>query len=80
MDEFSGTDDDRTRDQVMRAALDVSRAHLLITGLADWAPPQVKPHAQEALDTLERAMATLRDVSLRLELGHPIDPLGGCAS
>ena len=75
MDECSGTDGSSTREQVMSAALDVSRAHLLVSGLANWAPPQVKPHAQEALDTLERAMATLRELSLHLgrEPGRPGD-------
>jgi len=69
MGDISGSSgDDRTRQQVVSAAMDVSRAHLLITGLADWAPPQVKPHAQEALDTLERAMATLREVSVHLHV------------
>lgn len=69
MGDISGrSGDDRTRQQVVSAAMDVSRAHLLITGLADWAPPQVKPHAQEALDTLERAMATLREVSVHLDV------------
>ena len=65
MDECSGTGD-RTRQQLVSATMDVSRAHLLLTGLVDWAPSPVRPHAQEALDTLERAMATLREVSVHL--------------
>jgi len=68
MAECSGTDLNRTQEQLVRATLDVSRAHLLLTGLTDWTPPTVRPHAQEALDTLERAMTALRDVSVRLGL------------
>jgi hypothetical protein len=66
MAECSGTASDHTRKQLVSATMDVSRAHLLLTGLADWVPSPVRPDAQEALDTLERAIAALRDASVHL--------------
>ena len=56
------------REQLVEAAQDVSRAHLLLTGVVDWSPPPVRPHAEEVLEVLEQAMAKLRSATVQLDL------------
>ena len=50
----------------MSAAVDVSRAHLLLSGTVDWVPAPVRPDTYEALEMLDRAMRRLRDVAVTL--------------
>jgi hypothetical protein len=54
---------------LMGATLQVSRAHLLLSGTLEWAPRPVRAHTHEALDILEQALATLRE--LVVTLGDP---------
>ena len=68
MDVCSGTGRSQVREQLVDAALDVSRAHLLLTGVVEWSPPPVRPHAEEVLEALEQAMAKLRSATVRLDL------------
>ena len=64
----SGTEGDGAREQLISATLDISRAHLLLMGVVDWAPPPVRPQAEEVLRSLEQAMGKLREASVRLHL------------
>lgn len=68
MDKCSGTDRSQVREQLVEAALDLSRAHLLMTGVVDWSPPPVRPHAEEVLEVLEQAMLKLRSASVHLDI------------
>ena len=52
-----------------RVTIQVSRAHLLLSGTLEWAPHPVRAHTHEALDILEQAIATLRE--LVVTLGDP---------
>jgi len=55
------------RDQLVDAIMDVSRAQLMLSGTAEWAPPSLRPLTEEALQTLEQAMVALRSVAVRME-------------
>ena len=58
-------------DRLVSATLDVSRAHLMLSGTAEWAPPSLRPLTEEALATLEQALATLRSVAVQLDGTEP---------
>jgi hypothetical protein len=53
-------------DALMSVTMDVSRAHLLLSGTLDWVPQPVRPHTDEALDILEDAITALRDIAVAL--------------
>ena len=53
-------------DALMGVTMDVSRAHLLLSGTLDWVPHPVRTHTDEALDILERAITALRDIAVVL--------------
>ena len=53
-------------DALMGVTLRVSRAHLLLSGTLEWAPRPVRAHTHEALDILEEAIATLREIAVAM--------------
>ena len=61
-------------DRLVSATLDVSRAHLMLSGTAEWAPPSLRPLTDEALATLEKALATLRSVAVQLDEPDRTEP------
>ena len=67
----SGSGKTGVKDQLVSATLDVSRAHLVLSGMIEWAPPSLRGDAVEALDTLEHALSRMREVVVQLELHGP---------
>jgi len=61
-------------DRLVGATLEVSRAHLMLSGTAEWAPPSLRPLTEEALATLEQALATLRSVAVQLDESDGTEP------
>ena len=53
-------------DALMGVTMKVSRAHLLLSGTLEWAPRPVRAHTHEALDILEEAIATLREIAVTM--------------
>ena len=64
----SGRDDFDPTDALMSVTMDVSRAHLLLSGTVDWVPRPVRQHQHEALDILDRAITSLRDIAVALNV------------
>ena len=61
-------------DRLVHATLEISRAHLMLSGTAEWAPSSLRPLTEEALGTLEEALATLRSVAVQLEEPRDAEP------
>ena len=61
---------------LMSVTMDVSRAHLLLSGTLDWVPGPVQPSTHEALDILDRAVKMLRDIAVTVD-GHGEGGSGG---
>ncbi len=55
------------RDRLVAAILEVSRAQLMLSGTVEWAPPSLRPLAEDALASLDHAMAELRSVAVEVE-------------
>jgi hypothetical protein len=66
MSSDSGPDRFDPADALMDVTMDVSRAHLLLSGTLDWVPRPVRTHTDEALDILEGAITALRDIAVVL--------------
>lgn len=49
------------------AALEISRAHIVLLGHAQRLPERHRASAMEALEALERVMAVLGDLSVRVD-------------
>ena len=62
----SGRGGEDPTEALMGVTMQVSRAHLLLSGTLEWAPRPVRAHTHEALDILEQAIATLREIAVRL--------------
>jgi len=62
----SGGPDFDPTDALMDVTMEVSRAHLLLTGTLDWVPRPVRHHTNEALDILDEAVGTLRGIAVAL--------------
>ncbi|MFC4783703.1 hypothetical protein ACT8ZV_04475 [Nocardioides sp. MAHUQ-72] len=58
------------RAQLMDVTMDVSRAHLLLSGTLDWVPRTVRPHTDEAMRILEDSLRELRDIAVALHEEH----------
>ena len=69
----SGSGKNDVTEQLVSATLDVSRAHLALSGMIEWAPASLRGDAVEALDTLEQALSRLREVVVQLELHGPAE-------
>ena len=54
--------------EVVSVALELSRAHLLLSGTAEGMPPAIRPETDEVLASLERATARLRSAAVAIEI------------
>ncbi|GAB3786712.1 hypothetical protein [Nocardioides ungokensis] len=62
----SGRPDFDPTDAIMDVTMDVSRAHLLLTGTLEWVPRPVRRHTDEALVILDDAITALREIAVVL--------------
>jgi len=62
----SGRPDFDPTDAIMDVTMDVSRAHLLLTGTLEWVPRPVRRHTDEALVILDEAITALREIAVVL--------------
>ena len=70
----SGPDGFDPADALVSVTMDVSRAHLLLSGTVDWVPRPVRTHTDEALEILERAIMALRDIAVVLHDDAGVEP------
>jgi capsular polysaccharide biosynthesis protein len=62
----SSVEEAEVRDRLVDALMEVSRAQLMLSGTLEWAPPSVRPVAEDALASLDHAVAQLRSVAVAL--------------